>query len=196
MELAVHFEQGREYHKAVHYLRQAAENAVRRSAHQEAISLLTKGLELLKTLPDTPERVQQELLLQATLGPALMATKGPAAPEVGEAYTRARKLCQQVEETPQLFTVLTGQGRVYLMRAELQTAHELDLQCLRLAQRTQDLALLLEAHRALGVSLHNLGELVPAREHLEQGFALYGPQRHRSLALQYGNDPGAVCLSF
>src|SRR5262249_1128685 len=32
-ELAVHFEQGRDYHRAMQYLRQAGENALRRSAH-------------------------------------------------------------------------------------------------------------------------------------------------------------------
>ena len=72
----------------------------KRSAH------LTKGLEVLHTLPDTPERARQELGLQITLGPALLATKGLAAPEVERAYTRARELCQQVGETPQLFPVL------------------------------------------------------------------------------------------
>ena len=67
-ELAVHFERGRDTERAIQYLQQAGENAVRRSAYQEAISLLTKGLELLKTLPDTPERVQQELTLQTRPG--------------------------------------------------------------------------------------------------------------------------------
>jgi len=182
--------------KAIQYLQQAGETALRRSANQEAISHLTKGLELLKTQPDTPERTLQELLLQTTLGPALTATKGHAAPEVGTIYARARELCQQVGESPQLFTVLIGLRRFYSVRAELQTAHELDVQCLRLAQRAQDPALLVEAHRALGVSLFFVGELAPAREHLEQGFALYDPQQHRFLALRYGNDPGSACLSF
>ena len=91
----------------------------------EAISHLTKGLELLKTLPDTPERAQQELTLQITLGVPLMATKGFAAPEVERVYTRARELCQQVGETPQLFPVLWGLWAFYLVRAELQTAREL-----------------------------------------------------------------------
>ena len=81
-ELAVHFERGRDYRRAIQYLQQAGENALRRSAYQEAISLLTKGLELLKTLPDTPERTQQELTLQLALGDALIAVKGYTAPEV------------------------------------------------------------------------------------------------------------------
>ena len=73
---------------------------VERSAYMEAIAHLTKGLELLKTLPDTPERAQQELTLQLAWATALMATRGYAAPEVERAYARARELCQQVGETP------------------------------------------------------------------------------------------------
>ena len=68
-ELAVHFEQAREYRRAVEYLQQAGENAVRRSPNIEAIGHLSQGLELLTTLPDTPERSQQELTFQTTLGP-------------------------------------------------------------------------------------------------------------------------------
>ncbi|HKA52188.1 MAG TPA: AAA family ATPase, partial [Candidatus Binatia bacterium] len=67
-ELAVHFERGRDYRRAIRYLQRAGENAIQRSAHVEAVNLLTKGLELLKTLPDTPERARQELMLHLTLG--------------------------------------------------------------------------------------------------------------------------------
>ena len=74
----------------------------------EAISHLTKGLELLKTLPDTPKRAQQELSLQIALGAVLIATKGYASPEARQAYARAREFCEQIGDTPQLFPVLFG----------------------------------------------------------------------------------------
>ena len=96
--------------QAIPYWQRAGERASQRSAHAEAISHLTKGLELLKTLPDTPERTQQELPLQITLGAPLIVTKGYAAPEVERAYTRALELCRQVGETPQLFSVLRDCG--------------------------------------------------------------------------------------
>jgi predicted ATPase len=92
VELAMHFEQGRDYRRAVRYLQQAGENTTRRSAYVETIHHLTRGVELLQILPDTPERTQQELLLQIALGPPLMATKGFAASEVERAYARAREL--------------------------------------------------------------------------------------------------------
>jgi len=134
-------------------------------------------------------------MLQIALGVPLVATKGPAAPEVETVYVRARALCQQVGETPQLFPVLRGLWWVYHGRAEVQTAHELGEQLLRLAQRGHDAALLLEAHNALGASLYALGEFASAREHSEQSLALYDAQQHHSLGFLYGLDPGVVCLS-
>ena len=85
---------------ALRYWQQAGQRAVQRSANKEAVSHLTKGLERLATLPETTERAQQELELRMALGPALMATKGLAAAEVEQTYTRARVLCQQIGETP------------------------------------------------------------------------------------------------
>jgi predicted ATPase len=81
-------------------------------------------LALLKTLPDTLERSQQELRLQIPLGMTFMHTKGFAAPEVEHSYARAQELCQQVGETMQLFPVLRGLLQFYLNRGELQRARE------------------------------------------------------------------------
>ena len=179
--------------QAVGYWQRAGERAVARSAHLEAISHLTTGLEVLQTLPETAERIQQELLLQTTLGPALMITKGFAAPEVEHAYARARALCQRVGETPQRFSVLRGLWQFYNGRGAYQTARELGEQCLQLAQQGHDTARLLEAHHTLWTTRLLLGELPLARTHLEQGLALYDPQQHRALAVLYGHDPGVCC---
>jgi predicted ATPase len=83
-----------------------------------------------------------------------------------------------------------------LVRAQLQTARQLGEELLTLAQRMQDVTLLLEAHRALGTSLFYLGELALGRAHLEQAITLYDPQQHRSLAFRIGQDPGVVCGGF
>ena len=149
---------------------------------------------MLDPLPDTTVRVQQELLLQITLGPALQATKGPAAPEVERVYARARDLCQQVGETPQLFPVIWGLWLYYNARGELRTARELGGRLLTLAQSLQDPVLLLQAHHALWTTSFYLGELASAHEHTEQGMALYDVQQAPSRGFLYGgHDPGACC---
>src|SRR3989304_3355211 len=104
-------------------------------ANRDAIDYLTRGLELIKTLPDSPERAQQELDLQIALGAPLAMIKGLAALEVEQTYVRARELCRQVGETAQLFPVLWGLWRFYCVRAQLQTSRELAGALLRLAPR-------------------------------------------------------------
>jgi DNA-binding winged helix-turn-helix (wHTH) protein/predicted ATPase len=195
VELAGHFEQGRDYRRAVQYLQRAGENAARRSAPHEVINLLTRGLKLLKTWPDTHERTRQELALRIGLGPPLIATKGYAAPETEQTYLRAHELCQAVGETDQLFPVLVGLQRFYLARPEMQIARELGEECLMLAQRTQDPIFLEEAHRAMGTTLYRLGEFVPARAHLERSIAVHDSLRYHSLASSYVLDSGD-CFSY
>jgi TOMM system kinase/cyclase fusion protein len=193
--LAHHYAEAGLLALALPYWQQAGQRALQRSAHMEAMHHLTRGIESLAAVPETAERTQHELVLQATLGSVLMATKGQGAPEVGQAYARARELCRQVGETPQLFPILFGLWRFYLVRAEYQTARELAEQCFSLAQRLDEAALLLQAHFALGVSLLWHGEVVPARAHLEQSIALYDPQEHRALAFRAGIDLAVWCLS-
>lgn len=177
-------------------MQHAGQNATRRSAYQEAISLLTKGLELLKTLPDTPERSQQELTLQIALGSALVAIKGYAAPEVERAWIWAQELCRQVGETSQLFWVLVGLWNFSFLRAEFPTTRERAEQLLTLAHSGQDPALLPRAHLALGTTWYMLGGLIPAREHLEQSLALYNSQKHCFPAFFLSSELGVDCLSY
>ena len=195
-QLAWHFQEAGMAAKAIDYLCQAGDRAVRLSANEEAIAHFTQGLELLGTLPDTPGRAQQELALQLALAAPLQATKGYAAPEVGRAYAQARKLCQQVEETPQLFPVLWLLTSFYGVRAEYRTANEIGEQLLSLAQRIEDPLLVALAHWALGWPLLHLGELASAQNHLKQMIDFYDLQQHRFLSFLYGQDPGVSCLSW
>src|SRR5438132_2804593 len=90
--LAHHSTEAGLHEQAIGYWQQAGQRAIERSANLEAIGHLTTGLEVVKILPDTPERTQHELTLYTALGVPLRATKGLAAPEVGQAYARAREL--------------------------------------------------------------------------------------------------------
>jgi TOMM system kinase/cyclase fusion protein len=195
--LARHFTEAGLGATAVGYWQRAGLRGIQRSAYVEAISDLTRGLEVLETLPETPERALQELSLQTTLGPALMATRGFGAPEVQRAYARARELCRQAGETAPLFPVLRGLATFYIVRAETRTAHELAGELLRLAERAQDPAMLVEAYSMLGTTAFYLGDIAAARGHLEQAEALYDPRQHRAHAfLDVGTDPGVLGLIY
>jgi predicted ATPase len=182
--------------QAVAYWQRAGELASDRSANLEAISHYTTGIELLKTLPETPERTQHALTLHIALGAALQMAKGIGSPEVEHAYTQAYALCQQVGETPQLIPVLFGLWRFYIARPQFHTARELGETLLRLTQRDDNPALAVLAHYALGNTWLCLGALPAARQHLEAGIACYTPDQRRAPAFRIGHDPGVACRAF
>jgi len=183
--------------KALEYLQRAGGQALQRSSHARAIELFTSALELLQTLPERPERLQQELALQLGLGPALIAIKGRAAAEVGQTFARARELCNQMGETPQLLPTLAGLCAFYDVRGELDTARELAEQLLSIARSRQDAALLPHAHHAVGNTLFFQGGFAAAQTHLERAVSLYDPAGHPSHAFPYfGSDVAvqSLCL--
>jgi class 3 adenylate cyclase/DNA-binding winged helix-turn-helix (wHTH) protein/tetratricopeptide (TPR) repeat protein len=193
--LAQHYTEAGLAEQAIPYWQRAGQCAVERSANVEAISHFTQGLELLKALPDTPERSQQELALQLALGQPLRMLKGHATPEVESVYTRVHELSQQVGDNRQQFSALVSLSRLYLNQARVQKAREVAEQCVTLAQRVQNPAFLLEAHRMFGQILFWRGEFVTTRRHLEQGIALYDAQQGYLRAFGSTVDPGVVCLS-
>ena len=194
--LAYHFERAGMAEKAIKYLQLAGQRATRLSANEEAIAHFNRGLELLQTLPESRARDEQELALQMALNPPLMAARGWAVPELGQACARALELCRQMGESPQTFTALQLLRFHYVLRGEHRTGLELAEQLLSLAQRGQDPRQVIGAHRAMGTSLCLLGELPQARIHLAQVIASYDPQQHRALAFVYGWDVKDTALSY
>ena len=195
--LAHHYTEAGLIEQAIPYWAQAGRNAAQRSANTEASTHLTMALQLVQTLPDTRNRMRQELTILLALGVVLIATKGFAAPEVESTYARARALCQQIGQTEHLFPALWGLWTFYLVSGRLLSARESAEQLLNLAQGGQDVSLLLEAHYSLGVTLFELGEFLPACKHFEESSGLYDPEQHHSLAFTYGSfDPGVGAPSF
>jgi predicted ATPase/DNA-binding winged helix-turn-helix (wHTH) protein len=194
-ELAEHFVRGHTVPQALHYLGHAAETAAQRYAPHAVIDLVQRALALLATQPETPARAQQELDLQLALGPALLAARGWAAPEVEQTYTRARVLCAQVRKTAQLFPALRGLWRFYRSRGALPMAVELGEELYRLAQREAVPTHLLEAHDVLGQTLFYRGEYSAAWRHFAQGIPLIDPTVQRAQAIRLPVSPPARAIS-
>ena len=193
--LAQHYTEADRGVQAIPYWQRAGQRAVERSAHVEAVSHFTQGLELLKTLPETPECLQQELTLHLALGSPLLIIKGQAAPEVEQLYTRALELGRCVGDHAQHFAALKGLVRFNNSAGRFRAACEVAEQGLALAQRIHDPALRWEAHLELGSTLFFLGELVSARLHLEQGLALYAPEHSSFHVFSSMTHPQAFGLS-
>ena len=196
-ELAMHFEEGRDFERAVQYQRQAVDTALRQHAYREAIHHASRALELLSALPRSPEHHEQELMIQTVLGAAVIATNGWADSEVARAYARARELCAEMGAvTPKLFPVLLGLQGFYLMRGELDISEEACAQLAVLAEATQDAAVQLSAHNSAGLVLFYRGKFTAALAHFEQAAKIYDPDQHSPNPLRtfsVDHDPRVSC---
>ena len=194
--LGHHFTEAGRAEMAIPYWRKAGEIATQRSANTEAIEHFTKGLELIDLLPITDQSVRMELTFQVALGPALIAIRGWGAPAVEQTYVRARELCEQVGDIPNLFTALRGLWNFYNVRSDLQTSFRLANRLLELAQDLQESDYLMGAHRALGADFFWRGDFTKSLYHQEQVITLYDPKPHRNLAFIHWTDPRIHCLSY
>ena len=193
--VAHHYTEAGLKEQAIPYWQQAGQRAIQRSANEEAVTHLTTGIELLQSLPETPERPLQELTLQTALGTALLVTKGLGAHEMRAVYDRARQLCLQVGNASQLFRTLLALSGYYLQQEEMPYSIELAQQCLSIAEREQDTGLMLVAHSRLVSSWFFHGHPATSHEHCEQTMALYDVEQHRFLAFDYGLDSGVLALA-
>jgi tetratricopeptide (TPR) repeat protein len=186
-ELARHYERSGNTVKAIEYLERAGHQAISHASHAEAITFFASAVELLKSLPKSPERLKKELALQLGLGSALQPVKGFASPEVGQTFSRAFELCQQIEATPELFQVILGLTNFYYMRLELSRAHQLAEHLVAISERDGNAVSLVAAHMTRGVGLLTQGNFTLARDHFERA-ASFVSSAHRSI---YG--PAALC---
>ena len=195
-ELAMHFERGRDYKRAIHYLKQGAENAIRRFAYQEAVGLARHAIDLLNKLPDTRESINEALCLHLTLGVPLIAIEGYASPNVGMVYMKAHELYEQLGDTPDVSEVLWGLWTFEMLSAELETARRIAEQFLRLSERLPYPGLALRGHWALEITFTHCGHFELALDHYEKALALYDPAQHRDDSFLYALNPGVAMPCF
>jgi DNA-binding winged helix-turn-helix (wHTH) protein/tetratricopeptide (TPR) repeat protein len=192
-ELATHFLEGRDHPRAVGYLQAAAAQALGRSAPREAIQHLEALLEALPRLPDGPERDQAELAAQLSLGPALIATRGFASPEVEAAFTRAHELCVALDRPRELRLALHGLAAVAEFRGRYHRSEALLTRILGLG--VGELAV--EAHELLACSTFHQGAAARAVGYAERGLALFEEGGDHtgdpSYLAPYGEHPAVCC---
>jgi class 3 adenylate cyclase/predicted ATPase len=189
--LAHHLAGSGQAERAVAQWLKAGQRAGARSAHSEAIGHFGRGLALLASLPQRPERDRQEIDLQLARGVSLSTLKGFSSAEAAEAYTRARDLSEKEDKADRLFVSLWGLWN-FTRTSNIDAACDLSDRLLVLTEKHDDVGLRLEAHHAAWATHFYRGEPARSRRHSEEGRSLYDFERHRSHADVYGHDPG-VC---
>jgi class 3 adenylate cyclase/predicted ATPase len=194
--LARHCAEAGLFGAAADYWQKAGCQALARSAMTEAVAQLTRGLDVLNRLPEGSGRLERELGLQLALGQAFIAAKGFAAAETGRAYARARELCGELGNRPELFPVLYGRAVFHFQRGEVRAALDVARELLRLAEERDNQAAQVAGHRMFASALCQSGRLIESREHFEAALDLYDDVRDRNSCLSYAIDSRVMSLSW
>jgi hypothetical protein len=188
--LALLFETARDFATSAQYYFLAAQRAIGLLAFREALTLAERGLAGLRGLPDGPQRHQLELGLQLLRGQSLRMLKGWAASDLERSFGRARELCQQLQDPPELFPVLWNLAFFRLIRGELALVSEESAALMAQAERAGQPALTMAVHHVAGVCCEFMGELVESSRLLERSRELHQPAQHRNYTALFGLDPG------
>lgn len=189
--LARHYSEAGLAAQAVPYWLAAAKRALQRHANLEAANHANRGLELLATLPDTPERDIDELSLQQVLGPSLSFVTGPHSVE--HIHARAYELARKVDDASALFPALSGMAYGKILRGQMREARTLAQEFLELAERHQDALVLAAGHWMLAYTAWWQGDVVEASTHSRRGLEFYEPDQHLAGIAAYNQNPGIVC---
>jgi predicted ATPase len=203
--LAHHLTESGQSETAASFWLKAGKQAAKTGANLEAIGHLRRGLGVVQANPRMQGADEMELELRIALGNALIAAKGYAVQEVEENYNRALELGRQLDDEEKAFAATRGLWVCHFIRADLTRAHDLSVELLRFAKRTrlnerarpaQQTGYLIEAHRAIAMTMLYRGRFAASRHHLHRCINLYSPDLHSDLMERHGTDPGVVSLAY
>jgi predicted ATPase len=191
--LAHHFTEAGLAEKGVGYWLKAGRRSRSRSADSEATGHLTKGLALLETLKESRERDGRELEFLTTLGPAYIAARGYAAPQVGPVLRRAGELCRRIGDDRQLLGIMLGMWEWHIVRGDLRLCVDLAADGMALAERLNDTGVWMEALFMPGVTMFYRAQFAGARACYEKAIASYDDrERTKSWAAYTGHNAGVT----
>ncbi len=156
-----------------------------------SVELTNDLLNILSSIPSSPQRSEQEIQLQMSLGRVLMALKG-CTPEVEEVFNHALELCRKYGEIPRSFSVLRALASFYVYVGRFGKSVQLAEQILNLAKQSNNAAAETEGHLVLGYSLIFSGKLVPGMQHLDEALASYNSEKDNFFKFRFGNNPGVI----
>jgi predicted ATPase len=192
-ELAVHFLEAREASAAVDYLHLAAERALARGGHPDAVNELSEGLELIGRTPGLRDRDRRELALQAALAGALVATEGWSSHGAESAYRRGLELARRLGDDRSVAALLYELASLHEFRGDYPGSEALLDEALRVEGAGRDSVRLLEAHELMACSLFHQGSFTAAVDQADRGLALHEPGQRHPAAAFHGEDPAVSC---
>jgi class 3 adenylate cyclase/tetratricopeptide (TPR) repeat protein len=200
--IAHHFTLGGLDDLAIEWWGKAGDQALRRSAFQEAIAHLGKAIEISDRAGGDSRAgskdavaTSQRLRLQTDYGRAVMFSQGYAAAETEAAFARASELSSKSVNFLERFAAAHGQLTVALIRGELRPAHDVASKLLCEAEGAGRVIEADVARRGLAIVSYYSGKFAEALTHGERALGACDPARDQEARERYGEDPGTVAMN-
>ncbi|WP_454623839.1 adenylate/guanylate cyclase domain-containing protein [Bradyrhizobium cenepequi] len=192
--LAYHYQEAGNHPLAIRCWFKSGQRALANSANVEAIANFRKALQLLNALPETPERIRQEVDIQLALGIPLIAVEGYASAETREAFSQARALCLRLGNIPEYFQALFGLWGNAWMSGKNDEALCMADEFLSRSQALSDVVPRMVAHRTMGSTLLTIGDFQSSADHFEESIKLSMNEGRPPLYQLYMVEPQAASL--
>jgi class 3 adenylate cyclase/tetratricopeptide (TPR) repeat protein len=201
--IARHLTQGGLDKLAIEWWGKAGDQALRRSAFQEAIAHLGKAIEMADSAggADSPRMAaneaasSQRLKLQSAYGQSMMWAKGFAAEETRAAFSCAAELAAKTDNSAERFAAHHGQWASAIVRGEVRSAQEIASTFLKEAENAGRVVEAGVARRCLAFTCYDAGAFAEARTHCERALDVCDPERDRETRERFGEDPGTMAMS-
>jgi class 3 adenylate cyclase/tetratricopeptide (TPR) repeat protein len=185
---------------AIEWWGKAGDQALRRSAFQEAIAHLGKAIAMADRgasgKVESLRGVHRDGRLHVAYGNALLHARGYGARETTEAFARARESVAGDEDAPERLAADYGVWVGSLLRGELSPMRADAEAFLRDVEARPDSPEAGVARRIAGTTHWFAGEYPEARDLLERALAMFQPGRDDELAFRFGSDPGALAMLY
>jgi predicted ATPase len=191
--IAHHFTQAGLDDLAIEWWGKAGDQALRRSAFQEAIAHLSKAVEMADKGGLRGDRIAMS---HVSLANAMIGAHGHSASQTTAAFRRAREIAKAEGNSRALSSVYYGLWGSALIRGELRPMREIAAEFIHDVSESPASAEAGIAHRLLGVTKWFVGEFDQARIQLEQALAIYDAGRDSDLAFHFGQDAGVAAMEF
>ena len=199
--LAYHFTQAGMTDAAIEWWGKAGDQALRRSAFQEAIAHLGKAIEMADKAGEGAPRAtavlsSQRLKLQTSYGQAMIHARGYSAPETTAAFARARELTAGIEDAAERFSIYYGLWVGNFVRGELAPMRDIAEVIKSEVEARPGSPEAGVAARLNGATDWFAGDFAHARVSLKRALAIFDPERDSDLAFRFAQDLGVSITAY
>ena len=194
-QLAAHYEHAGMSMQAVEYYRRAADVAGTRYDYAQRIEFINASLRLLRTQPNTPERVHSDVMLLLAKAGSLSVIEGFTDREMAKVCAEIEKLLPQVDNDKLIFQAYARLGGFCRAAGKMEQGYKYTNRLLELAYQINESNYLLSAYQAGGMLNLQLGNFALSRHHMEQGVVLYQEKVCLNRDRVFGDSGGVGILA-